>query len=279
MRLVKNLTKRVVKFLVDFCNTINSLRIIVINTDMRNHIEKLETAELLTILANGPSLKYDLDKIDYTKGDFLVVNDFYKSPYYKIIKPKFHVLADPLYFRTDEDLQPFIDAVDWNMRLFVPFNSLKAVRSLRNMPNVHIEVIPYNMGSYNGFKYLKNWLYRHGLAMPIAQNVLVPSIFNGINMGYKEIRIYGADHSWTENIRVDNQNRVCLTDSHFYDMEEVHMSPWYKCSGDQYLMHEILRDLAQMFDSYHCIKEYADSKHCRVLNYTKNSFIDAFERA
>ena len=116
--------------------------------------------------------------------------------------------------------------------------------------------------------------------MPKAQNVLVPSIFNAINMGYKEIRIYGADHSWLECIRVDNQNRVCLTDSHFYDKEKVKLEPWIKATPGRevYKMHEVLRDIAQMFDSYHQIRWYADKVGRRVVNCTKDSFIDAFER-
>jgi hypothetical protein len=144
--------------------------------------------------------------------------------------------------------------------------------------NPHLHIIPYYDYTFEGFKSIRYWLFRRGLAMPKPQNVLVPSIFNSINMGYKEIRIYGADHSWTESIRVDDENKVCLTDPHFYDKKKVNMRPWLKCSGEHYLMHEILRDLAWMFESYHVLRDYAEHCGCRIVNCTRNSYIDAFEK-
>lgn len=252
---------------------------LVSNSDLKNHIPKQVSGQLLTILANGPSLKDNLNQIDYTQGEFLVVNDFYKSPYYKKIKPQYHVLMDPLYFRNNEDIKPFAEAVDWDMKLFVPYTAWKGVDILRNMPNKHIEVIPCILVSYNGFECFRNWIYQHGLAMPKAQNVLVASIFAGINMGYKKIRLYGVDHSWTESIRVNNKNEVCLTDSHFYDKEEVQLLPWKKWTGEPYKIYEVLRDLANTFDSYHRIERYARHVGCHVVNMTHGSYIDAFERA
>ena len=258
--------------------TIKYILYVFLYTDLHNHISKLEGADTLTILANGPSLAKDIEKIDFSHGDFSVVNYFYKSPYYDRIKPAYHVLADPLFFTKNEDLQPFVDAVKWNMKLFVPYSAWKRLEILKHIPSQYIEVVPYHTITYYGFNCFRNWTYKHGLSMPIAQNVLVPSIFNAINMGYKEIKLYGVDHSWTESIRMNDKNQVCLTDSHFYDNEQVKLLPWKKCSGEQYKMHEILRDLAQMFDSYHQIRKYADSLHCHIVNMTKNSYIDAFDR-
>lgn len=263
-------------------NTTETLRWLVwfvICTDHKNHISKINDISTLTILANGPSLIKDLEEIDLGAGDFCVVNDFYKSPWYKKIKPSHHVLADPLYFTKDEDLRPFIEAVNWDMKLYVPYYAWKSMGLLRNIPSRHMEVVPYHTYYYNGFEQLRTWIFKHGFAMPVPQNVLAPSIFNAINMGYKEIRLYGVDHSWTESIRVDDMNRVCFTDSHFFDNEQVKLLPWKKCSGEQYKMHEILRDLAQMFDSYHQIRKYSDYRKCRIVNYTKHSYIDAFERS
>lgn len=277
-RLLKKVLIVLVNFSTDIFQTLAFGIRVLLKTDFKNHISKVNNVSILTILANGPSLKDNLDQINFTQGEFSVVNDFYKSPYYQKIKPQYHVLMDPLYFRKNEDIKPFVDSVHWDMKLIVPYYAWKGVNMLRNMPNKHIEVIPCNMVSYNGFECFRNWIYQQGLAMPKAQNVLVASIFAGINMGYKEIRLYGVDHSWTESIRVNDKNEVCLTDSHFYDTEEVNLLPWHKASGEQYKMHEVLRDLAQMFDSYHQLRKYADFRDCKIVNCTKDSFIDAFNR-
>lgn len=249
---------------------------VLVTTDFRNHIEK-GNYQKLSILANGPSLTKELESIDINDGDFSVLNFFYKSPSFQQIKPSIYVLADP-YFFTEEHMKPILDTVSWPMKLFVPYRAKKNVEVLRKCPNHNIQVIPYHTGHYTGFEVFRNWIYRHGLSMPVAQNVLVPSIFNAINMGYKEIRLYGVDHSWTESIRVNSENEVCQVNTHFYDTAKVDLKPWKKVSGEQYMMHEILRDLAQMFDSYHFIRKYADQVGCKIINCTKNSFVDAFER-
>ena len=280
-KIIKKVIKGIGNYMSKFFKTLRFLVYVVFKTDLRNHIQKVDGAGLMTILANGPSLKEDLDKIEVTKGDFCVVNDFYKSPWYSKIKPKYHVLADPLYFRTDEDIQPFVDTVNWDMTLFVPYYGWKKMSILNKIPNDFIKVVPYHSVNFQGFDCFRNWVYKKGLSMPRPQNVLVPSIFNSINMGYINIKIYGADHSWTESIRVNSLNQVCLVDSHFYDKEKVQLLPWRKASPDRaiYKMHEVLRDLAQMFDSYHQIRWYADKVGCKIINRTKRSYIDAFERA
>lgn len=267
--------------LVKLFITVKSLVSIIVRTDLRNHIPQMGNAPLLTILANGPSLKEELPEIDYSEGDFCVVNNFYMSPYYAMIKPKYHVLADPAYFNQSVNIEPFIQSVNWELKLLVPYYAWKRMNILRNLPNKYITVVPYHAVKMVSFKCIDYLLYKIGLAMPGIPNVLAPSIFCGINMGYKKIVIYGVDHSWTENIRVNNENQVCLTDSHFYDQEEVSLKPWRKASEGHgvYKMYEILGDLARTFEVYHILKGYAHSQKCHIVNKTKRSYIDAFERA
>lgn len=278
-KILKKTIKSILSFILKFFNTLKFLTFVVVKTDLRNHIQKVDGAGLMTILANGPSLKDDLDKIDFTKGDFCVVNDFYKSPWYSKIKPKYHVLADPLYFVTDEDIQPFVDAVKWKMTLFVPYYGWKKMSILNKIPSEFITVVPYHSVNYHGFECLRSWFYEKGLSMPKIMNVLIVAIFNSINMGYKQIKLYGADHSWVENIRVDEQNRLCVTDSHFYDNQKLKLTPWYLSDGSVQRISMFMRNLSIAFQSYEEINEYAEAYDCRIFNCTKGSYIDAFERA
>lgn len=252
---------------------------VILRTDFKNHLKYQNHNRELMILANGPSLNNVLQQLDLFSYDYSVVNDFFKSPYYSIIKPKYHVLADPLYFTEEEYLNTIIDVVKWEMILLVPYNAYKKNHILRNMSNRYIVVRPFHLIEYKGFEKLRNVLYKSGLAMPRSQNVVVASIYTAINMGYKTIKLYGVDHSWTESIRVNENNQVCQVDAHFYDTEKVKLAPWHKTSGEVYKMSEILRDLAQMFDSYDILRKYADYMKCKVINNTKGSFIDAFERS
>lgn len=280
-KMLKKSLKFLFSFLVKLCQSLLSVFFVITKTDLRNHIPLIKDAGPLTILANGPSLKDVISKLDNSKCDFCVVNDFYLSPYYKIIKPRFHVLADPLYFVQSGDIEPFIKAIDWDIVLYVPYGAWKKMEILHNMPSKHITVIPFHHKYMKGFDSFELFLFKRGLSMPGAQNVLVPSIFNAINMGYKEIYLYGADHSWTKSIRVNDVNQVCLTDSHFYDEGEVKLAPWRKATPGREIckMHEILTDLTTVFKSYHIIRKYANLRNCSIINKTKDSFIDAFERA
>lgn len=278
---MKNLVKSIYIFFVRFLKTLRSIIYIILRTNLRNNIPKVEDLTTLTILANGPSLN-DIENIDFYKSGICVVNFFYKSPWFKKLKPRYYVIADPAFFMDEKLLKTLIEAfkdVDWEMSLFIPYR-WRNVYLLHSTNSDYIKIVPFNSVIYDGFECFRYFLYKRGWAMPKAQNVVVASIFLGINMGYKTIKLYGVDHSWTENIRVNNENQVCLIDSHFYDQEEVSLKPWRIVSqgGGIYKMHEILRDLSITFMSYHTLRKYAENQGCHIVNKTKGSYIDAFER-
>lgn len=236
------------------------------------------------ILATGPSLKMVLDEnlCDLISSDICVVNNFCKHPRFKELKPSMYVLADPGFFvekwmgESEKQTMETLSKITWNMTVYVPYFYYKRVRS--KLESQCVKVCPYNSIPYAGWHSVRLYLYKKGLTMPTVQNVLIPSIFNAVNSGYKEIDLYGVDHSWTKEIRVNDNNQVCLCDAHFYDKESPKLLPWEKYEGEVYKMHEVLRDLALMFDGYHQLREYAEIEGCRIVNKTKDSFIDAFER-
>ncbi|WP_455674545.1 hypothetical protein [Phocaeicola sp.] len=250
----------------------------------RNFYSKEIKKSKAIVLATGPSLKAALEMgiDDLSSSDICVVNEFCKHPKFEELKPVMYILADPLYFveewMGDSDRQTIeiLSNVTWNMTVYVPYIYYKGIRG--KLDSQYVKVCPYNSIPYNGWHNIKLYLYKKGLSMPAAQNVLIPSIFNAINSGYKEIDLYGVDHSWTKEIRVNDKNQVCLCDTHFYDQKKPNLLPWKRCEGEVYKMHEILRDLALMFEGYYQLREYADVKGCRIVNKTSDSFIDAFER-
>ena len=275
---MKTLLKTICKIVIKLFYTVWWFLDVLVKTDRKNHIQYKKERGLLNILANGPSLIDDIEKLNIEEGDFSVVNYFYKSPYFQKIKPSIYVIIDPYFFEIEDSYKPIIKNVIWPMKLVVPYSAWKKCEMLYNMPNSYIEVIPIHGICYRGFEKLKKWIYRYGLAMPKGQNVVVSSIFNGINMGYKEIRLYGVDHSWTKTLCVTNENQVCAVDSHFYDTKQVNLEPYKKGVGGYYKLHELLRDFATMFESYQFLQSYAISMGCKIINKTKGSFIDAFER-
>lgn len=276
MKGIKNLLKGGAQIIIKIYNTIIWFVFQTIHYGFKNRLEKPKENELITILGNGPSLREDINKIDFGKGQFCVVNYFLDSSLFNSLKPQYYLLADPVFFQSETMIESIVEKVHWEMQLFVPYIIWK--KRFKKRTFEWLKIIPYNDYSYQGFKCVKFWLYKKGWSMPTPQNVLVPSLFNAINMGYKEIRLYGADHSWTKSLCVTKDNVVCAIDSHFYD-NKVSINPYWKGrEGCYYKLYEFFRDLSKTFESYHQIREYAERVGSRIINCTEDSFIDAFDK-
>ena len=103
------------------------------------------------ILGNGPSLKPELDKnIElFCNNDVIVVNTMCKSPVYKVIKPKFYILLDPICFDSkwseyDTVVEGLLNT-DWEMFLFLPINLCpKKYHSIFNA-NPNLKIVFFNV--------------------------------------------------------------------------------------------------------------------------------------
>lgn len=279
--------KSLIKSILYHIKSICELLIIFIKQICRENFKnynKEEHIELpVYILGNGPSLLEFEHKTSVE--NICVVNYCGLSDIFYSLKPKYYVLADPHFF-----VRPFLDdktkelfdkfkSIDWEINLYIPYYSYKITKK-ELITNRNINIIPYHtneISECNVFKNIRNKIINKGLVMPKMQNVMVPSIINMINKGFKLIFLYGVEHSWTQNIIVNDDNIVCLRDSHYYNNNENY-EPWLKNNGEYYKMHEVLRDLANMFSAYHTINEYANYKNATIINKTKKSYIDAFKK-
>jgi len=244
-----------------------------------------------SILANGPSLNKNINSLDVCKNrDFFAVNFFALSEHFFRLKPCCYVFADSAFWDKEENMHPEtilqrkelfqrLCQVDWELTIFIPgkgANSL-IIKDLLKI-NHHIKAISYNTVSFYGFDSIRTWTYKQNLCMPLSQNVLIAALYIAINIGYRNIEIYGGDFSWTKSIRVDENNIVCQIDSHFYDKEKVSLSPVLAYVGEPYRMHQYLSDLAKMFEGCWQVKYYSDIIGAKIVNKNKESFIDAFTK-
>jgi len=246
----------------------------------------------LYILGTGPSLKIDLTRnLDiFLKSEVLVVNDFALDYYYIKIRPCYYVFADPGYWvvenlTTDKNISnrkklfdSIISNTSWDLIIYVPKISLFFFNDVfKASKNISIKC--YNSIDLGDFESCwGQYCLKHNFAAP-CQNVVGTSIYLSVNMGYKSIKTYGVDHSWTEDLRVDNNNTVCTISKHFYDDDDVdELIPWLKVNNQVYKLHEILSDLSKTFYYYFIINKYAKSKNSTVYNCSSRSFIDAFVR-
>ena len=200
-----------------------------------------------------------------------------RAPFFYELKPKLYIVIDPGYFRNyqqDKDAAIFIEKmkkVDWDMYLIVPFE-FKRCKVADVIANSRIKYIYINLTPVDGIWGISKCLYKHNLGMPLPQNVLNAAIFCAINMGFKTIRVYGADHSWSKDVGVYKNNKVCYVENHFYDNEKS----YHEMEG--FTISSFFLALSKAFDSHMKLRKYADNRGVKIINCTPESFIDAYER-
>lgn len=238
----------------------------------------------LIILGNGPSLRQTIDnKADWLGShDLMCVNFAALSPEFRSLRPKYYVLADGHFFNslaTDSNVRKLwegLSLVSWDMTLLIP-SKFKHLAAPLLMHAPELKVRYFNLTPVEGFKWLSHQIYSLGLGMPRPRNVLIPAIMEGIRLGYREIYLCGADHTWTRTLSVDDENFVVSVQPHFYqDNEEEHKRVRETYKGLR--LHDVLGSMTVAFRSYWQIADYARSRKVKVINATPGSMIDAFER-
>ena len=196
-------------------------------------------------------------------------------------RPAYHVLVDDAFFVAEQDeLAGRMQQIDWDLHLFIPYRNRKVARQ-RYGTNPHIHLVPIHFTGLPDtftFKKLAFRLFKKGRALPIGQNVMVAALYCMMNSGYERISLYGADHSWISQIAVDEHNRVCMVQNHFYDKQHE-MKPLVNADGSIPTLSQELRSQAKAFGAYEMLRGYADYLgNVAIRNKTPGSFIDAFPR-
>ena len=235
----------------------------------------------IIIMGNGPSLNDTIANHfnTLTSSPTLAVNFAANAPQFVELKPRYYVLADPHFFVAKDNvnvvkLMENLSHVDWPMTLFVPFEAKKRGFNLQN-DNVTIEY--FNFLAVEGFEWLENWAYSSGRGMPRPRNVLIPSIMIAMKLGYGNVYITGADHSWTKTLSVNERNEVVSIQPHFYK-EDENEEKRIKVDYLKYPLHQIVHSFYVAFKAYHDIQRYALHRGVNIYNATPESFIDAFPR-
>lgn len=236
----------------------------------------------IIILANGPSLAETIrtrsEKL--TRSTCMAVNFAANAPEFTTLRPRYYIMADPHFFlRTDDAnvsrLYGSINAIKWPMMLIVPRQYRAKAAVLVSNPNISIAT--FNFIGLEGPACFENFCYGRRLGMPRPRNVLIPALMCAIWLGYKNISIAGADHSWLQSIWVNDDNEVVSVQPHFYK-EDKKEEKRVRSEYTNYRLHQILYSFYVAFKSYFGVRRFADSRGVRIINATPGSYIDAFER-
>jgi len=244
---------------------------------------KGDTGRGIIIMGNGPSLADDiaLHADALAQGPAMAVNFAANAPEFSRLRPAYYIIIDPHFFsgKADHNLQKLwsgISAVDWPMTLIVPRKEASRLpQSVRD--NECVAVARVNPVAVEGWHWLESAAYSSGMGMPRPRNVLIPAIMAAVVMGYREIYLCGADHSWLKTISVDDDNCVVSIQPHFYKDDERELKRQRR-DYMKYPLHQILESFSIAFASYHRMQRFARGKGISIYNATPGSYIDAFER-
>lgn len=269
----------------DFFSRLGSSSKSLVKLALKSHrsvMRSEEREDFLVVMGNGPSLADTIARYGSKLANhpLLAVNFAAITPEFFTLQPRYYVIADPVFFDRDgnDNLRKLRDnmlKVDWPMTIFVPFGP--KLNAVPGYGNKSVSIVRFNCLGAEGFSGLEQMAFSWRRAMPRPRNVLIPALMIGLWLGYKEIYVAGADHSWTRTLEVDENNTVVSVQPHFYkDNEAEHER--VKSVYRNIRLHEIIYSFYVAFKAYFAVERFARSCGAVIYNATPGSFIDAFPR-
>lgn len=246
--------------------------------------------ETMAVLGNGPSLTRELPGLLERTGDrdFMAVNFFALDERFTLLRPAYYVLSDPMFFRESAFrdrvaglYRAMNGRVSWPMTLYVQYYNPERFDYRAVLPNPLIRIVPFHTYMYRGFRSVEFWLFRRGLGSANFGTVVQVGEYVALLLGYRRVELYGVDHTLLEGLCVDGRNRLCRADRHYYDAGAPAASQpvLRKVPPVPYTMASYLAEVAELFRGHEVLRDYAASLGVRIVNCTRGSMIDAYERA
>lgn len=282
------------RFLRNLYETAFYFAVMAVKENFRNYVGRAGTVGApkpsVVILGNGPSLAEDLPRLierrEHETKDVMAVNFFALDERFETVRPAYYVLSDPMFFRDSEcrdrvaALYRTLDSkVTWPMTLYVQFYNPEKFDYRAALPNPRIRIVRFHTQVYRGFGSVGFWLFRHGLGSANFGTVVQVGEYVALLLGYRQIELYGVDHTLLDGLCVDDANRLCRADRHYYDAGPRAPQPIYmKVPHVPYTMSVYLAEVAELFRGHEVLRDYAASLGARIVNRTRGSMIDAYER-
>lgn len=282
------------RFLRNLYETAFYFAVMAVKENFRNYVGRAgrtpgADAGTLAVLGNGPSLAEELPGLlrDGTRRDFMAVNYFALDDRFAALRPAYYVLSDPMFFRDSpcrervaELYRALTARVTWPMTLYVQYYNPEHFDYRSALPNPNIRIVPFHTQMYRGFRSLEFRLFRRGLGSANFGTVVQVGEYIALLLGYRTVELYGVDHTLLDGLTVDSENRLCRRDSHYYDVAPVAPKPIFqKVPHEPYTMSVYLAEVAELFRGHEVLRDYAAWLGARIVNRTRSSMIDAYERA
>ena len=244
------------------------------------------TSQEVILLANGPSLNEEMERIRtneecFLNKDYCVVNYIAESDIYEKIEPKYYIITDGQFFieshknykRAQMMFDKIAEVTDWDMNIYIQYRFKNSFCYDKFVNNPHIKIITIHSIPYNGFESLRFHYYQKGLGNGEFGTVILNAEYIMLYLGYKKLHLYGVDHNFFDGLCVNEDNILCVKDTHFYDKGEQTITPTDWDSVSRFLFWH-----ADLFKGHEIMNNYAVYLNSVILNHTENSMIDAYAR-
>lgn len=248
----------------------------------------------IVIMANGPSLREYMEALesqeDTSGKEFFAINDLVNYPFFVKVKPKHYALSDPMFFwdtvvkeRGLKAINNLKNLVTWPMNLYIPwsYRNKPYINIVRDNPNINI--IPFHSVEYPlnvENEKLRNYFFKKGLGNGQYSTVALNAIYIAITIGYKNIELQGVDHTFFTGLCLNEDNIPCNVYEYASDEKPV-MKPmryWYSDIREYKDMALFTYEMYRIFYGHKVMSSYAKSMNATILNATKGSLIDTYER-
>jgi hypothetical protein len=170
--------------------------------------------------------------------------------------------------------------VDWELNLLVTYGLFKNKFFRNHIHNQKIKMVLLHTIAAPRDKSVSFFFAKRGLLGANYGSVLHHAIYAGIMLGYKIINLYGADHTFFTGLFVNEKNQVCRRTEHFYD-DDAEVKPIYHlCTGRRmpYKMSFFMWEYERVFLGHDIMRYIADKMGVSIVNRSKVSLIDSYER-
>ena len=240
------------------------------------NLKELHYGETCFILGNGPSLKLETRLPELSQYTTFSVNQFYRSELFGIIKPKYHVMIDPLFFSLSKDNPDEND-------------TLRRIVEIADDPSINLilpveahEYITKNISTSDRCIFVKGRYkmcdkYASGFNMagylPASNNVVLTAIYCAIYMGFKRIVILGNDMTGLMDNYVKRSPKITEKFTHIYEYTEQEKNRMRKVHAT-HNNEAMLEGFTQMFKDYRRINEYCMANNIQILNASQETALD-----
>lgn len=279
------------------CNTVIFFLKLFFKEDFKNYIANKtkigKKSEKMVVLANGPSMRNTIHQIlnhgfEDMGSDFFMMNFAANMDEFYLIKPKFFVISDPLFYNMDKYNKERVlklytnlnNRVDWTLNVYVQYPWIRDPKYMKIFKNTFLNIIPLHYQIYSGIEKFRFPLMMKGLASANFGTVLQHAIHIGIVLEYKEMDLYGADHTFFDGLMVTDKNEVCRRTQHVYDSNATIEPLYHYFTGEKipYTMTFFLKEYAKLYEGHEIMKAFADYFNVKIVNKTKPSMLDCYSR-